>query len=110
METGVKIGLIIGGATLLIGGTIFAVVKLTKEDDEKQSNVDWLISYIGKDKVSQLWNLAWWYANEATDCKNPVGGAIWDMETNKKTLTKEQGKQINLRGVTYEELEQASKL
>lgn len=105
MKKGVKIGLIIGGATLLIGGTIFAVVKLTKKD-----NADWLISYIGKDKVSQLWNLAWWYANEATDCKNPVGSAIWDMETNKKTLTKEQGKQINLRGVTYEELEQASKL
>lgn len=114
MKTGVKIGLIIGGATLLIGGTIFAVVKLTKKDDENvgdgQSNVDWLISYIGKDKVSQLWNLAWWYANKAEDKSNPIGRAIWDMETNKKTLTKEQGKQINLRGVTYEEVEQASKL
>ena len=114
MKTGVKIGLIIGCATLLIGGTIFAVVKLTKKDDENvgdgQSNVDWLISYIGKDKVSQLWNLAWWYANKAKDKSNPIGRAIWDMETNKKTLTKEQGKQINLRGVTYEEVEQASKL
>ena len=119
MKTGVKIGLIIGGATLLIGGTIFAVVKMTKNEvcggqsnnvGDGQSNVDWLISYIGKDKVSQLWNLAWWYANKAEDKSNPIGRAIWDMETNKKTLTKEQGKQINLRGVTYEEVEQASKL
>ena len=119
MKTGVKIGLIIGGATLLIGGTIFAVVKMTKNEvcggqsnnvGDGQSNVDWLISYIGKDKVSQLWNLAWWYANKAKDKSNPIGRAIWDMETNKKTLTKEQGKQINLRGVTYEEVEQASKL
>lgn len=112
MKVGVKIGLIIGSATILIGGAIFAVIKLTKKEESKkeESNADWLVSYIGKEKVSQLWNLAWWYKNKATNTPNPIGSAIWDMETNKKTLTKEQGKEINLRGVTYEELEQASKM
>ena len=114
MKAGVKIGLIIGGATLLIGGTIFAVVKMTKKDDEKigggQSNANWLKSYLGEGELKSFYDTAWWYANKAEDKSNPIGRAIWDMETNKKTLTKEQGKQINLRGVTYEEVEQASKL
>lgn len=116
MKTGVKIGLIVGGATLLIGGTIFAVVKLTKKDEannigggNEKTNAEFIFELLGKDKTKTLWDLAWWYKNKGKST-NPIGSAMWDMDENRKELSKDDRKKLMERGVTYEDLEQASKL
>lgn len=113
MKAGVKIGLIIGGATLLIGGTIFAVVKMTKKDDENvgggQSNANWLKSYLGEGELKSLYDTAWWYANKAEDKSNPIGRALWDLVNTSKKLTSEQSAEIKGKGITFEELEMAYK-
>lgn len=112
MKAGLKIGLIIGGATLLIGGTIFAVVKMTKKDDEKigggQPNANWLKSYLSEGELKSFYDTAWWYANKAEDKTNPIGRALWDLVNNKK-LTSEQSAEIKGKGITFEELEMAYK-
>jgi hypothetical protein len=114
MKTGVKIGLIIGGATLLIGGTIFAVVKMTKKDDENvgdgQSNADWLIATIGDKNVKGLYNLYVWYRDN-TSTSSPMNSARWDLHTNHTVggdssydFTIEQNKAMNEKGISDKDI------
>lgn len=104
MEAGVKIGLIIGGATLLIGGTIFAVVKMTK------SNADWLIATIGEKNVKGLYSLYVWYRDN-TSASSPMNSSRWDLYTNHKVggdssydFTIEQNKAMDEKGISNKDI------
>lgn len=103
--------IIIGLLLAIVVGIIIAKTKdnqtgTTPGNGEKLSPSDWLLQNY-HDNVSQMWNLARWYKNNSNST-NPLGSALWDMYTNKKTISKADADRINNYGVKYEDVQEAN--